>query len=337
MLDEVLRGLSPHWAHSQESMASGEPIRTTQAVRLHCLEQFVRMLIQRHRFSDLVAERKLGEKEGEPTSTERDAMMACNACALQIIYAHRQIAIKGLMTYYGVHVIHQLNQAGRTLVAVLLNCTTEDLKPLIPNSLDALRVCVELLRKFSGRYLCGLRSGDLIEEFCRLTNIPLDTPPRNDKNRPPWIRPVRKKTPSRGTGGAGSGDSPHTDSPERSSPASGMGSEPDNMMFDYAQTGGSPPFASPPVPGIDSLPGGVSADSSTAQPFDLTYPPLSTGFGIDVFGLGNDGRASNGMMSSELMALMEEHEFGFGSTFDPLGVDGHHGRNGSSGLGPSGQ
>ena len=67
----------------------------------------------------------------------------------------------------GVHVIHQLTQAGRTLVAILLNCKTEALQHLIPPGLEALRSCVALLRRFSGRYVCGLRSGDLMEEFCR--------------------------------------------------------------------------------------------------------------------------------------------------------------------------
>ena len=87
----------------------------------------------------------------------------------------------------GVHVIHQLTQAGRTLVAVLLNCKCDcgrqgeapseanparpncrcGLEHLIPSAMDALRSCVGLLRRFSGRYVCGLRSGDLMEEFCR--------------------------------------------------------------------------------------------------------------------------------------------------------------------------
>jgi len=103
------------------------------------------------------------------------------------------------MTYYGVHVIHQLTQAGRTLVGVLLNCKSETLQHLIPPGLDAVRSCVGLLRRFSGRYVCGLRSGDLMEEFCRLTQIPLE-PIRQDNiqnnSRPAWIRPVRKKNAS---------------------------------------------------------------------------------------------------------------------------------------------
>lgn len=67
----------------------------------------------------------------------------------------------------GVHVIHQLAQAGRTLVAVVLNCKTPDFAHLIAPATEGLRSCVGLLRRFSGRYLCGLRSADIIEEFCR--------------------------------------------------------------------------------------------------------------------------------------------------------------------------
>ena len=39
----------------------------------------------------------------------------------------------------GVHVIHQLTAAGRTLVAILINCHAESLRPLIQPSLEALR------------------------------------------------------------------------------------------------------------------------------------------------------------------------------------------------------
>lgn len=256
LLDDILRALPPYWAHTAETMASDNVIRVTQSERIHCLEQFVRMLMQRHRFSELVAERTLGggEGEGEQTDAEREAMMACHNCALQLVHSHMQVAKKGLMTYCmctfflssnklmrilnladGVHVIHQLTQAGRTLIAVLLNCKTEDLQPLVPPSLEALRSCVGLLRRFSGRYICGLRSGELIEEFCRRTSnsfslafyhsllspvtcIPLDAPERKEINqtRPPWIRPVRKKRDSvvRGSGGPGSSSDSQHGSPE---------------------------------------------------------------------------------------------------------------------------
>lgn len=43
------------------------------------------------------------------------------------------------------------------------------MQPLIAPGLEALRSCVGLLKRFSGRYICGQRSGDLMEEFCRRT------------------------------------------------------------------------------------------------------------------------------------------------------------------------
>ncbi|KAK7052056.1 putative transcriptional regulatory protein C3C7.04 [Favolaschia claudopus] len=203
LLDEVHRGVPPFFAHTAETLASEDTIRLTQAVRLHCAEQFVRLLIYRQRFSELVAERTAAADpllRPPQSEFERDAMVNAHFAALQIVAAHLLVAKKGLMTYFGVHSIHQLTQAGRTLVAVLLNCKTEALQPLIPPGLDALRSCVGLLRRFSTRYVCGLRSGDLMEEFCRLTQIPLDAPrERTETNtnanaRPPWIRPVRKKS-----------------------------------------------------------------------------------------------------------------------------------------------
>lgn len=201
LLDDICRAIPPHWAHSVETMTSNDVIRVTQAERLHCLEQYVRMLIYRHRFSEMVAERMQNHiPDAEQSEAEIEAMRAAHTSALQIISSHLHIAAKGLMTYCesvflaavccwggslaasvssrswliiyscpadGVHVIHQLTAAGRTLVAMLLNCHSDSLRPLIPPALDALRSCVGLLRRFSGRYICGQRSGDLMEEFCR--------------------------------------------------------------------------------------------------------------------------------------------------------------------------
>lgn len=212
LLDEICRNVPPHWAHSVETMASDDVIRVTQAERLHCIEQFIRMLIHRHRFSERVAERTYNGSDEEQNEEELEAMRAAHACALQIVSAHLHVATKGLMTYYGVHVIHQLTQAGRTLVAILVNSHHDSMRPLVGSALDALRSCVGLLRRFSGRYVCGMRSGDLMEEFCRLTQIPLDSQARagegGNNTRPPWIRPVRKKTPSTVRSNGSSSDTP---------------------------------------------------------------------------------------------------------------------------------
>jgi len=99
LLDDIRRSIPPYWAHSAETLASDDTIRLTQAERLHCTEQFVRLLIYRHRFSELMAERTSGNAEEEPSEQEKEALIAAQNSALQIISTHLQIAKKGLMTY----------------------------------------------------------------------------------------------------------------------------------------------------------------------------------------------------------------------------------------------
>ena len=43
LLEEWVRLLEPHWNYSPETIASKDPIRITQAERLHCLENLVKM------------------------------------------------------------------------------------------------------------------------------------------------------------------------------------------------------------------------------------------------------------------------------------------------------
>ncbi|BEJ16489.1 hypothetical protein CspHIS471_0510940 [Cutaneotrichosporon sp. HIS471] len=193
LLEEWTSILPNYWKYDSETANSRDPIRITQAERLHCLEHLVKMIIYRHRFSGFVL---------QPAATVEDR--ACHLewckramqCALTIIADHVHISQRGMMTYYGVHVIHQLAQAGRTLVAVILNCKNPEFRPLISPSIEGLRSCVGLLRRFSGRYLCGLRSADIIDEFCRVCNIPVDSPRVPDsagRPSPAWLRPVRKR------------------------------------------------------------------------------------------------------------------------------------------------
>ena len=99
LLDEINRNIPNYWAHSPETISGDDTIRLTQAERLHCAEQYVRLLIYRHRFSELVAERTSGPVEEEQTDAEREALVAAHNSALQIVCAHVHIAKKGLMTY----------------------------------------------------------------------------------------------------------------------------------------------------------------------------------------------------------------------------------------------
>ncbi|KAL6302938.1 fungal-specific transcription factor domain-containing protein [Sparassis latifolia] len=333
LLDEICRSIPPHWAHTVETMTSEDVLRVTQSQRLHCVEQYVRMLIHRHRFSDLVVERTQSPFN-EQTEAECEAMRAAHAAALQIISSHLHTATKGLMTYYGVHVIHQLTAAGRTLVAVLLSCHTEAMQPLIAPGLDALRSCVGLLRRFSGRYVCGQRSGDLMEEFCRLTQIPLDSArpqdtPISSNNRPPWLRPVRKKTPSMARSPGSNGDSPsHHGSPEAFSPS--------DAFLDLGG-GTSPRPPSAPFPSANPSSQGV------AHAFSQTY-----GLGNPVAASASQfmdtdmlvGEAGLSMSPAEILALFNDGSVDMTSLLMQPGSSGQAAANGfyipssASGSGP---
>lgn len=73
LLDEIHRSIPSYWAHTPETLASEDTIRLTQAERLHCAEHFVRLMIYRHRFSELVADRTSGNGDGEQTAVEKEA------------------------------------------------------------------------------------------------------------------------------------------------------------------------------------------------------------------------------------------------------------------------
>ena len=207
--------------------------------------------------------------------------------------------------------IHQLTQTGRTLVAILLCCKTDDLQHLIPPALEGLRSCIGLLRRFSNRYVCGLRSGDLMEEFCRrmwknnlfywrllligssiikffllVTNIPVETPGQDEParaSRPPWIRPVRKKAPSLARSNHSGGDSPpHHSSPEAFSP-SDFFVEPPNSVFPSTPSSASgcsqPPNTVPSPPQyVNGTNGGGHPQTQTNN---STYMDTSGDMGMD--------------------------------------------------------
>ena len=99
LLDDIHRNIPPYWSHSPETLNSDEVIRFTQAERLYCAEHFVRLLIYRHRFSELVAERTNGPVEEEQTEAEREALIAAHNSAVQIVTTYGHIAKKALMTY----------------------------------------------------------------------------------------------------------------------------------------------------------------------------------------------------------------------------------------------
>jgi hypothetical protein len=69
--------------------------------------------------------------------------------------------------------VHQLTQAGRSLVAVFLEVRADEgLRHLMSSTLEGLRSTFSLLRHFSGRYVCGMRATDMMEEICYRAHAP---------------------------------------------------------------------------------------------------------------------------------------------------------------------
>ncbi|KAG6839961.1 hypothetical protein C0991_010026, partial [Blastosporella zonata] len=224
LLDDIYRNIPPYWAHTPETLASDDIIRLTQAERLHCAEHYVRLLIYRHRFSELMAERTNGGSDEHAGEQEKAALMAAQNSALQIITTHLQVAKKGLMTY--------------------------------------------------------------------LTQIPLETTQQEPtaNNRPPWIRPVRKKAASRST--CTTTDSP----PQHSSPE---GFSPSDFFAETPKNG--------PLFGSGSLATSTTSPVSQSQPFTPGNQPQAPFMDASAMPMDMIREDPTMYMSpAEMMALFDE-------------------------------
>lgn len=191
LLAEWRRQLPPDLQYVDSTTAGNDAYRLTQSERIHCLEQLARMLVYRHRFSAAAL-------SPIPNADKHHYHHAAQQAALTIIAAHSHISRRGLLTHYGVHVIHQLTQAGRTLVAVVLQSRRAEARERdntnsISVSLEGLRVAVGLLRQFAIRYGCGARSSDVLVEFCRVCQIPVEDKAHTPGVGHAWLRPVPLK------------------------------------------------------------------------------------------------------------------------------------------------
>ncbi|TIB79236.1 hypothetical protein E3Q23_00342 [Wallemia mellicola] len=200
LLQEWRNQLPEDLKYTQATIASKDAYRLTQSERLHCLEQLTSMLVYRHKFSTAaIASEKLSEiqiedQDGIVNRSRQQYQHIAQQTALTIIAAHSHISRRGLLTHYGVHVIHQLTQAGRTLVAVVLQSRKNKEKSSMSVSLEGLRVAVGLLRQFAIRYGCGTRSSDVLVEFCRVCQIPVEDEAHIPSIGQAWLRPVPLKS-----------------------------------------------------------------------------------------------------------------------------------------------
>ena len=132
-----------------------------------------------------------------------------------------------------------------------------------------------------------------------VTQIPLETAPRQQdgstppSNRPPWVRPVRKKASSNARSPAGSGDSPlNHGSPEDFQPT--------DAFLDHLHTTPQPQQQPPPQP--QPQPPQPQAFAAQAQgPFGMSSPAAFMDPGNM---MQTDPMGPGGMSAADLMAFL---------------------------------
>lgn len=90
LLDDLRVSLPPHWAHTPDTLASDDVVRVTQAVRIHCVERFVRLLVWRVRWTACL---------GTGGENEKETVRNCVSLARELVGAYLRAASKGVMTY----------------------------------------------------------------------------------------------------------------------------------------------------------------------------------------------------------------------------------------------
>jgi len=150
-----------------------------------------------------------------------------------------------------------------------------------------------------------------MEEFCRLTNIPVETSGQDEPgraSRPPWIRPVRKKAPSLARSNQSSDSPPHHSSPEAFSP-SDFFVEPPSSVFPPS-TPSSTSGCSQPPNAVPSPPQYVNGNGTAAhaqtQTNNSTYMDMSGDMGMD---------SQMYMFPGEMMALFNDGAVDVGQLF----------------------
>ena len=104
LLEEWQRILPRYWQYDTETAASRDPIRITQAERLHCLEHLVKMIIYRHRFSGFVAS---PASTADDRSRHMDFCRKAMQCALTIIADHVHIVSHTMVVRAGLTIQSQ--------------------------------------------------------------------------------------------------------------------------------------------------------------------------------------------------------------------------------------
>ncbi|KAM0749696.1 hypothetical protein T439DRAFT_326573 [Meredithblackwellia eburnea MCA 4105] len=187
LIDNFASELPGDWTFSPAAINEANTIRFFQRTRAYALQQFIRLLIARHKLLFDVEKATTAGDGGsagsagveEEGSAESLTLQHLTQSALGIVGCYATIKARGRMKFFGVHAIAQLTQAGSSLISVALHSQRspgQRERQRFIVALEGLSACIVVLRHLGERRPAGTRSADILEEFARASGLSKGSP-----------------------------------------------------------------------------------------------------------------------------------------------------------------
>ncbi|KAK4700113.1 hypothetical protein P7C70_g6140, partial [Phenoliferia sp. Uapishka_3] len=180
LINTFARDLPGDWTFTPAAINDSDTVRFFQRTRAYALQQFVRLLIARHRLLFDVEQSTSHTDGSGPTAqviigeAESLTLQQITQAALGIVGCYATIKARGRLRFFGVHAIAQLTQAGSSLIGVILHtqrASNPRERQLAIIGSEGLAGCVGVLRHLGERRPAGTRSADILEEFARASGV----------------------------------------------------------------------------------------------------------------------------------------------------------------------
>lgn len=152
LLPHITDGLVGDWSFSPSTVSDSDSVRFFQRTRVFTLQQFVRLLSARQRFTEM-----LGSDASSGNAEEQPLLQQITQSALGIIGTYSIIDTQARLDYFGAHAISQLTQAGAGLIGVILHVRSATLPgsdSVLQVALQGLCASILVLRKLGQRVSC---------------------------------------------------------------------------------------------------------------------------------------------------------------------------------------
>jgi hypothetical protein len=148
LLPHVTDGLVGDWSFSPSTVSDSDSVRFFQRTRVFTLQQFIRLLSARHRFTELLGSSEIGSAE------EQALLQQITQSALGIVGTYSIIDTQSRLDFFGAHAISQLTQAGAGLIGVILHVRSTSMPgsdSVLQVALQGLCASILVLRKLGTR------------------------------------------------------------------------------------------------------------------------------------------------------------------------------------------